>query len=88
LQCDFRYPDRIRAAPSPLYTLYEEVYNFGKILLEVLEQPYEKRNSLLSRRAEQGGQVISIDTAATAEIVTAERTPAATSDAAAAEARG
>jgi kynureninase len=34
VKCDFREPNVIRAAPTPLYNTFHEVWRFGKILQE------------------------------------------------------
>ncbi len=36
LICDFRYPDILRMAPTPLYNSYTDVYNSVKILSKIL----------------------------------------------------
>lgn len=42
--CDFREPDVVRLAPVPLYNSYQDVYDFGLVLREVL-QGHNKGNS-------------------------------------------
>ena len=34
VKCDFREPNVIRAAPTPLYNTFEDVWRFAKILAE------------------------------------------------------
>jgi len=34
VKCDFREPNVIRAAPTPLYNSFHEVWRFAKILAE------------------------------------------------------
>lgn len=36
---DFREPCMIRMAPVPLYNSFEDVYNFGKVMRKLLEEP-------------------------------------------------
>jgi kynureninase len=34
VKCDFREPNVIRAAPTPLYNTFHEVWRFAKILAD------------------------------------------------------
>ncbi len=45
---DWREPEVIRLAPAPLYNSFEDVYRFGKIFEEILEQESLKNNAVLS----------------------------------------
>jgi kynureninase len=34
VKCDFREPNVIRVAPTPLYNAFDEIWRFAKILAE------------------------------------------------------